>query len=163
MLARQYADAMIASGRLEQAAQFLRDQVQQYREEPKLYDQLAKAYAAQGKIALQHMALAESYVLNGAVPAAVDQLDLARKARDVSFYDQAVIDARERELQQRQKDEKKEKKDRGEYAEGATKLKIETTNDGLPGSGFGTGNGAMDTPGRHLPGRPYDPAGLRSQ
>jgi predicted Zn-dependent protease len=81
MLARQYADAMIASGKLDQAAAFLRDQVQQYREEPKLYDQLAKTYAAQGKIALQHMALAESYVLSGATPAAVDQLNLARKAR----------------------------------------------------------------------------------
>ena len=111
MLARQYADALIADGQLDKAAQFLRDQVQQYREEPKLYDQLAKTYAAQGKIALQHMALAESYVLTGAVPAAVDQLNLARKAKDVSFYDQAVIDARERELNERQKDEKKEKKD----------------------------------------------------
>jgi predicted Zn-dependent protease len=58
------------------------------------------------------MALAESYVLTGAVPAAVDQLNLARKAKDVSFYDQAVIDARERELNERQKDEKKEKKDK---------------------------------------------------
>lgn len=112
MLARQYADALIADGKLDKAAQFLRDQVQQYREEPKLYDQLAKAYAAQGKIALQHMALAESYVLTGALPAAVDQLNLARKAKDVSFYDQAVIDARERELNERQKDEKKEKKDK---------------------------------------------------
>jgi len=112
MLARQYADAMVADGQLDKAAQFLRDQVQQYREEPKLYDQLAKTYAAQGKIALQHMALAESYVLTGALPAAVDQLNLARKAKDVSFYDQAVIDARERELNQRQKDEKKEKKER---------------------------------------------------
>jgi beta-barrel assembly-enhancing protease len=112
MLTRQYADAMIADGQLEKAAQFLRDQVQQYREEPKLYDRLAKTYAAQGKIALQHMALAESYVLTGAVPAAVDQLNLARKAKDVSFYDQAVIDARERELSEQQKDEKKEKKDK---------------------------------------------------
>jgi predicted Zn-dependent protease len=111
-LARLYADAMIADGKLEPAAQFLRDQVQQYRSEPKLYDRLAKTYAAQGKIALQHMALAESYVLSGALPAAVDQLNLARKAQDVSFYDQAVIDARERELQERQKDGKKEKKDR---------------------------------------------------
>jgi predicted Zn-dependent protease len=111
MLARQYADALIADGQLEKAAQFLRDQVQQYREEPKLYDRLAKTYAAQGKIALQHMALAQSYTLTGALPAAFDQLNLARKAKDVSFYDQAEIDARERELTERQKDEKKEKKD----------------------------------------------------
>ncbi|MFK3740375.1 M48 family metalloprotease [Massilia sp. TN1-12] len=111
MAARQYADALIAAGKLDQAGAFLRDQVQQYREEPKLYDKLAKTYAAQGKIALQHMALAESYVLTGAVPAAVDQLDLARKAKDVSFYDQSVIDARERELKEKQKQDKKDKKD----------------------------------------------------
>jgi hypothetical protein len=160
MLARQYADAMIAAGKLDKAAAFLRDQVQQYREEPKLYDQLAKTYAAQGKIALQHMALAESYVLSGAVPAAVDQLDLARKAQDVSFYDQAVIDARERELQQRQKDEKKEKKDRGDSwaagAEGGPKFKIETSSETVPGAapGFGsdtrTGFGTMDPIERRL-------------
>jgi predicted Zn-dependent protease len=109
-IARQYADAMIAAGKFDEATRFLREQVQQYREEPKLYDKLAKAYSAQGKIALQHMALAESYALSGALPAAVDQLNLARKAKDVSFYDQAVIDARERELQQRQKDEKEDAK-----------------------------------------------------
>ncbi|MFC5551265.1 M48 family metalloprotease [Massilia aerilata] len=146
MLARQYADAMIASGKLDQAASFLRDQVQQYREEPKLYDQLARTYAAQGKIALQHMALAESYVLSGATPAAVDQLNLARKAQDVSFYDQAVIDARERELQQRQKDEKQEKKDRGDNwaagANGGPKFKVETSTETLPNSRFGTTPGS---------------------
>jgi len=46
------------------------------------------------------------------LPAAVAQLDIARKASDVSFYDQAVIDARERELQARQKEEKQEGKER---------------------------------------------------
>jgi predicted Zn-dependent protease len=109
-IARQYADALIAATRYDDAARYLRDQVQQYRAEPKLYDRLAKTYAAQGKMALQHMALAESYALSGALPAAVDQLDLARKAGDVSFYDQAVIDAREREIKQRQKDEKEDDK-----------------------------------------------------
>jgi predicted Zn-dependent protease len=111
-IARQNADAMIAAGKLDDATRFLRDQLQQYREEPKLHEQLAKAYSKQGKIALQHMALAESYALTGALPAAVDQLNIARKASDVSFYDQAVIDARERELKARQKDQEKEEKER---------------------------------------------------
>ncbi len=109
-IAHQYADALYAAGKYEDAARYLREQVQQYRAEPKLYDQLARTYSAQGKIALQHMALAESYVLSGALPAAVDQLDIARKAADVSFYDQAEIDAREREIKQRQKDEKEDEK-----------------------------------------------------
>jgi predicted Zn-dependent protease len=162
-LARQYAETMIAAGKLDQAAQFLRDQVREYREEPKLYNQLAKTYAAQGKIALQHMALAESYVLTGATPAAVDQLNMARKAKDVSFYDQAVIDARERELQQKQKDEKQEKKDRGEgfAADGSARdkldagprLKIETGS----GDGKGKGLGDSDFPSRKEPMRLGDP------
>ncbi|MFL6706686.1 MAG: M48 family metalloprotease [Massilia sp.] len=111
-IARQYADAMIAAGQLDKATSFLRAQVQQYREEAKLYELLAKAYAAQGKFSLQHIALAESYVLSGAVPAAVDQLGIARKAPDASFYDLALIDARERQLQTKQKEENKDKKER---------------------------------------------------
>ena len=109
-LARQYADAMINAGKLDDATRYLREQVRQYREDAKLYDLLAKAYSKQGKIALQHMALAESYVLAGALPAAVDQLNIARKASDVSFYEQSVIDAREREIKARQKEEKDEDK-----------------------------------------------------
>ena len=80
-----------------EAAKFLRKQVQMYREDPVLQRQLARVYDAQGKRALMHMAMAESYSLTGAYSAALEQLDLARKAKDVTFYDQSVIDARERE------------------------------------------------------------------
>lgn len=107
-IARQYAEAMIASGRLDEAVAYLRDQAQLYRQEPKLYEQLAKAYAAQGKQALQHLALAESYALQGSVPTAIEQLGIARRAPDASFYDQAMIDAREREFKARWMEELKE-------------------------------------------------------
>ena len=50
------------------------------------------------------MALAESYMLQGGMLAAIDQLGLARKAPDASFYDQSQIDAREREFKQRRKE-----------------------------------------------------------
>ncbi len=110
-LAHQYGEALIAAGKFDEATRYLREQTMQYREEAKLHDMLAKAYSKQGKIGLQHMSLAESYVVAGALPAAVAQLELARKANDVSFYDQAVIDARERELKERQKAEKDEFKD----------------------------------------------------
>lgn len=109
-IARQYADAMIANNKLEEATLYLREQVQLYREEPKLYDLLAKAYAKQGKLALQHMALAESYALGGGMLAALAQLNIARKSADASFYDMALIDAREREWQARHREEVKEAK-----------------------------------------------------
>jgi len=111
-IARQYADALIAAGRLDDAVTYLRDQAQLYRQEPKLHEQLAKAYAAQGKNALQHLALAEAYALSGSVPAAIEQLGIARRSPDASFYDQAVIDAREREFKARWMEELKEGRER---------------------------------------------------
>lgn len=114
-IAWQYADAMIKGGKYEDANRFLRDQLQMYRNEPELHDFLAQAYAKQGKIALQHISLAESYVLQGGVLAALDQLALARKAPDASYYDQSVIDARERDLQAKRREmlgEKKKDKDK---------------------------------------------------
>ncbi|KAB8054001.1 M48 family metalloprotease [Janthinobacterium rivuli] len=109
-IAHQYAEALMAAGKLEQSTLYLREQVQLYKEEPELYDLLAKAYADQGKMTLQHMALAESYVLQGATMAALDQLTIARKSTDATFYDQAVIDARERELQEKRREQIKDQK-----------------------------------------------------
>ncbi|MEO8599724.1 MAG: M48 family metalloprotease, partial [bacterium] len=108
-IARQYAQALIAAGRYPEAVDYLRDQAQMYRAEPQLQQELAEAYAAQGKQALQHIALAESYALNGSLPDALQQLTIARRAPDASFYDQAIIDARERELQARWVDVLKER------------------------------------------------------
>jgi predicted Zn-dependent protease len=105
---QQYAEALIAARRFDDAVNYLRDQAQMYRQEPKLQDTLARAYAAQGKQALQHLALAESYALSGSMPAAIDQLGIARRSPDASFYDQAVIDAREREFKARWMDEMKD-------------------------------------------------------
>ncbi|WP_051566812.1 M48 family metalloprotease [Herminiimonas sp. CN] len=107
-IARQYAQALIAAARFDDAVAYLRDQAQLYRSEPQLQQVLAEAYAAQGRQALQHIALAESYALNGSLPDALQQLTIARRAPDASFYDQAVIDARERELQARWRDVLKE-------------------------------------------------------
>ncbi len=98
-VAMQYADTLMAKGDRDAAVTFLRDQAQLYRQDAGIQRALARAYAEQGKKALQHMSLAEYYALTGALPAALEQLRIARAAPDASFYDQAVIDARERELQ----------------------------------------------------------------
>jgi predicted Zn-dependent protease len=103
-IAHLYAEAMIAAGKYDEASLYLRDQAQLYREEPEVYDYQAQVYSKQGKIALQHIALAESYMLQGGTLSALDQLNFARKAPDASFYDQALIDAREREWQARQRE-----------------------------------------------------------
>ncbi|MEN3366766.1 MAG: beta-barrel assembly-enhancing protease [Burkholderiales bacterium] len=111
-IAWQYADALTASGQYDDSIRYLRDQAQLYRQESQLHDRLARAYAAQGKQALQHMALAESYALSGGLLTAIDQLTIARRAPDASFYDQAVIDARERELKALWREEVKEQREK---------------------------------------------------
>jgi predicted Zn-dependent protease len=95
----QYAESLLAAGKKEAAAAFLRDQAQLYRQDAGVQRALARVYADQGKQALQHLALAEFYFLSGALPSALEQLRIARTSPDASFYDQAMIDARERELQ----------------------------------------------------------------
>jgi predicted Zn-dependent protease len=98
-LSMQYAEALMATGRKQEAANFLRDQAQIYRQDAGIQKALARAYAEQNKQALQHMALAEFYAISGALPAALEQLRIARNAPDAAFHDLAIIDARERELQ----------------------------------------------------------------
>jgi predicted Zn-dependent protease len=98
-LTMQYAETLLAAGKKEAAAAFLRDQSQLYRQDAGVQRALARVYAEQGKQALQHLALAEFYFLSGALPSALEQLRIARTSSDASFYDQAMIDARERELQ----------------------------------------------------------------
>lgn len=109
-VAQQYAEALLAAQQNEEAAAFLRDQVMLYRSEAVLHNLLAKAYAAQGKQALQHIALAEAYALQGSLPAALQQLDIARREKDAQYYELAVIDAREREWKEKHKEELAEEK-----------------------------------------------------
>jgi predicted Zn-dependent protease len=98
-LSMQYAEALLTAGRTQEATSFLRDQAQIYRQDAGIHKALARAYAEQNKQALQHMAMAEYYAISGAVPAALEQLRIARTAPDAAFHDLAIIDARERELQ----------------------------------------------------------------
>ena len=108
-LAYQYANAMYQARQYNDVAHYLRQQVRMYKEDAAVRQQLAKVYDAQGKKALMHIAMAESYSLDGAYSAALEQLELARKCKDVTFYDQSVIDAYEREWKEIVKEEMKKR------------------------------------------------------
>ena len=70
----------------------------------------AKTYAALGKRFLQHQAQAEVYVLQGSLPAAIEQLELARSAGDGDFYQLSVADARLHQLRARLKEQARDEK-----------------------------------------------------
>src|SRR3954469_128818 len=93
-----YCEALQDGGRNKEAAAVLEDAVRLYPRDAKLHVLQAKTYAALGKRLLQHQAQAEYYVLQGSLPAAIEQLQLARTAGDGDFYQLSMVDARLKEL-----------------------------------------------------------------
>jgi len=94
-------EALQRLGRDTQALAVLDEPLRLYRSDAQLHALQAKSYAALGKRLLQHKAQAEVYVLRGALPAAIEQLELARGAGDGDFYQLSQVDARLRDLRAR--------------------------------------------------------------
>ncbi|HXF46426.1 MAG TPA: M48 family metalloprotease [Burkholderiaceae bacterium] len=108
LTALNYVDLLQQAGRHEEAIAYLREQIAVPRSEPKHYELLARSYAALNRRTLQHQATAELYAALGATPAAIEQLQLARKAADADFYVLSEVDARLRQLTQQLKEQREE-------------------------------------------------------
>ncbi|HLX82072.1 MAG TPA: M48 family metalloprotease [Burkholderiales bacterium] len=81
-------------GQFDDMLSALAEPLRLYPRDPKLKEAQAKAYAGLGKRFLQHQSLAEFYVLQGSLPAAIDQLEFAQSSGDGNFYELSVVDAR---------------------------------------------------------------------
>ena len=99
--------AMQALSQHEQAAETLREAVRSYPADSRLRALQSQSYAALGKRLLQHQAQAEYYALEGSFPAAIEQLQLARRAGDGDFYQLSAVDARLKELRSLHAQEKR--------------------------------------------------------
>lgn len=91
-------DAEYAVGNPQRAAELARAAISRKRDDPRLWERLARAEERLGRQTAYHRALAEMYVLRGSVPGALDQLERARKAGDGDFFELSAVDARMREL-----------------------------------------------------------------
>ena len=98
-------------GQNRDAASLLDAQLKNYPRDAHLYALQAQGYASLGKRLLQHQAQAEAYVLQGSLPAAIEQLQLAQKGGDGDFYQLSSVDARLRDLRAQLAQEMKEKKE----------------------------------------------------
>jgi predicted Zn-dependent protease len=113
LTAIEYADLLQRMGRHRQAIDYLREQLALTHSDPQYFQMLASSHAALQQKTLQHQATAEMYVLQGAVPAAVEQLRLARSAADADFYTMSEVDARLRQLNGQIQEQRKESGKRG--------------------------------------------------
>ncbi|MCX7142069.1 MAG: M48 family metalloprotease [Proteobacteria bacterium] len=106
-----YVEALQQQERHAEAAALLDEQIRNYPRTAQLYALRAKSYASMGKRLLQHQSQAEAYVLQGSLPAAIEQLQLAQKSGDGDFYQLSSVDARLRSLRQQMETERKEAKE----------------------------------------------------
>ena len=105
-----YIEALQQLGKNRDAAALLDEQLKNYPRDARLYGLQAKGYASLGKRLLQHQAQAEAYVLQGSLPAAIEQLQLAQKSGDGDFYQLSSVEARLRDLRKQFEQETKEAK-----------------------------------------------------
>ncbi|MBI3370511.1 MAG: M48 family metallopeptidase [Betaproteobacteria bacterium] len=93
-LAYAWLEALQAAGRTQEALAAVGEQLRAWPRDARLYAFQAKTYSTLGKRALQHQSQAEFYALQGVLPAAIEQLQLAQAAGDGSFYELSSVDAR---------------------------------------------------------------------
>ena len=94
----------------QEALKLAEDDLLSYPSDAKMHSLQAKTYAMLGKRLQQHRAQAESYLLLGQLPLAVEQMELAQKSGDGNFYEQSRVDARLREMKLRLAEETKQGK-----------------------------------------------------
>ncbi len=105
-----YIELQQASGLHQNAVEAIIERLRTYPKDGRLFGMQAKSYAALGKRLLQHQAQAQLYVLQGSLPAAIEQLQLAQKSGDGDFYQMSSVDARLRELSRQLQEEARGKK-----------------------------------------------------
>jgi predicted Zn-dependent protease len=93
-----YLDQLVEMGHDREALADLNERLRTSQEDWKLYDIQARAYEHVGQNLAQHRALAESYYRRGNLSAAVDQLEIAVKAKGSDFYDLSSAESRLREM-----------------------------------------------------------------
>src|SRR5450830_994922 len=93
-----YAEHYLALNQIDNALKLIKEKQSIYPDDPYFYELMSRAYTMQGKDMLRHQAQGEAYVRRYDIPKAVEQMDLAVKAKDGDFYQQSIVEARLKEL-----------------------------------------------------------------
>lgn len=106
-LAYAYARALLDSGRAAEARRFVVERQRWWPDDQALFRLLARGNHALGRRAEGHLAQAEAHIRLDQPALAMEQLQLARRAGDGDFYTLSMVDARLRELSERERNEAK--------------------------------------------------------
>jgi predicted Zn-dependent protease len=90
----EYATTLLKAGQAEQAHRILQTLDVQTRALPLYFELMAQSYGALQQEAESHRYMAEYYYLSGQTKAAIIQIRLARRSKDVDFYLNAILEER---------------------------------------------------------------------
>jgi predicted Zn-dependent protease len=102
-----YAEHFLAIKQAENAVKLTKLKQDIYPDDAYLYDLMARAYTMQNKDLLGHQALSEAYYRRYNLERAIEQMDLASRAKDGDFYQKSIVEARLKQLRQMVTEEKK--------------------------------------------------------
>ncbi len=98
-----YADHFLALKQTKEMIALVKAKQSLYPNDAHFYELLAKAYFVEGKDLLRFQAQGEAYYRQYNVDKAVEQMGFASKAKDGSFYEKSIVEARLKDLQRLQK------------------------------------------------------------
>jgi beta-barrel assembly-enhancing protease len=104
-----YAEALLAGGQPGEALDALKELRGARPDDASLYMLKAKVHSALGQHVEEHRALAEYYYVQGSLPGAIQQLELAQSAPGGDFYSLSAVDARLRDLKREREEEIKDR------------------------------------------------------
>jgi predicted Zn-dependent protease len=91
-LAYDYADLLLQDGKNQEALKLLTEQTISHPDDANLHELQARIYEVLGKPQDEHRVLARAYTLRGNLPAAIEQLELAKKS-GTDYYQLSAIDS----------------------------------------------------------------------
>lgn len=93
-----YISTLYESGKLEAALAATNEELKTTQDDPKLHELAAKIYERKGQKLAQYRAVGEAYFRRDNLRGAIEQFELAVKAKDGDFYDSSGAESRLREL-----------------------------------------------------------------
>lgn len=95
-----YINTLFESGQTDAAIAAANERLAVVVDDPMYYELAAKGYERKNKKLAQHRSIGEAYYRRGNLRAAIDQFEIASKAKDGDFYESSSVDSRLRELKQ---------------------------------------------------------------
>jgi len=108
-LVYDYPKSLIKARDFTAAASFCESQLSRRRKDQTLHEVAAEAYASLGRQTLSHYHLGELYAQQGELREAVQQLEIATRARDSGDQAQELAETRLAALRKQQRDERRER------------------------------------------------------